>query len=67
MHKLESRYIVSILNYHTSVTSIKKLICHSPIRCATAELHLQRRYDDSVTSKYKIQIKKQSIFSFSEK
>jgi len=59
MHRHASRYIVSILNYHTSVTSIKKLIRHSPIRCATAELHLQRRYDDSATSKYKIQIKKQ--------
>jgi len=53
-----SKYIVSTFNYRTSVTSIKKLIHHSPIRCATAELYLQSRYDDSVTGKYKIQIKK---------
>jgi len=50
MHICIYRYI-NINNYHTSVASIKTLIHHSPTRRATAELHLQRRYDDSVIFK----------------
>jgi len=35
----------------THIHYLKTLIYHSSIRCATAELNLQRRYDDSVTKR----------------
>ena len=40
------------------VTSIKKKIFDSPTRCATDGVVQPRSYDDTVTYKHKIQIKK---------